>query len=86
MLRFLWVFSVFPYKCWDGFLKLGNDLFLQHTFTLIFHLSPHHSTLYNVSNCRRSLNKPPTNNDVLPSIVMFINLGSADLYQTAGNA
>jgi hypothetical protein len=60
--RFFVVFSVPLNKCWDGTSKLGHDLFLPHPFLFIIHLPPLHSTLYNMSHWKRSLNELQTNN------------------------
>jgi hypothetical protein len=46
---FSWFSSVLTGKLWDSTLKLGHDPFLPHPFQFIIHLSPLHSTLYNLS-------------------------------------
>jgi hypothetical protein len=56
--EFSWLSSVHPGKFWNSTLKLDHYHFLPHYFKFIIHLSPFHSTLYNLSRRKKaSLNK-----------------------------
>jgi hypothetical protein len=61
---FSWFSSVPPGECWDSTLKLGHDRFLPSPFQFI-HLSPFHSTLYNLNSWKSSSYRLKINEQII---------------------